>query len=72
MKSIDFSRKCFDMSNMGKIPEGNRGKLEIIAQILMEICLPTGRTCIMSHCNMRFPRRNRIFPPATRMAAKDY
>jgi predicted transcriptional regulator len=42
------------MSNIGKIPEGNRSKLEIIAQILREICLPTGRTCIMSHCNMCF------------------
>ena len=42
------------MLNMRKVPDGNRSKLEIIAQILREVRLPAGKTCIMSHCNMSF------------------
>jgi len=37
-----------------KIPHGNRTNLEIIAQILRELRVPTGKTNIMSHCNMSF------------------
>ena len=54
VKSIAFSWKCYDMLNMRKVPDGNRSKLEIIAQILREVRLPTGKTSIMSHCNMSF------------------
>jgi len=37
-----------------EISHGNRSKLEIIAQILREIRVPTGKTNIMSHCHMSF------------------
>lgn len=30
----------------------NRNKLEIIAEILRKLRMPTGKTNIMSHCNM--------------------
>jgi predicted transcriptional regulator len=37
-----------------KVSDRNRNKFEIIAEILRELCKPTGRTNIMSHCNMSF------------------
>mgnify|MGYP001573474643 CR=1 FL=1 len=42
------------MLRMRKISDGNRSRFEIIAQILTELRLPTGKTNIMSHCNMSF------------------
>jgi predicted transcriptional regulator len=36
-------KKTFDM---------NRNKFEIIAEILRQLRIPTGKTNIMSHCNM--------------------
>lgn len=37
---------------MGKVVDTNRNKLEIIAEILRQIRIPTGKTSIMSRCNM--------------------
>ena len=34
------------------MPDTNRSKLEIIAEILRKLRMPTGKTNIMSHCNM--------------------
>ena len=34
------------------VPERNRSKLEIIAEILRKLRQPAGKTNIMSHCNM--------------------
>jgi len=42
------------MLRMTKISDKNRGRFEIIAQILRELRTPTGKTNIMSHCNMSF------------------
>jgi predicted transcriptional regulator len=40
------------MSSMRKVSDRNRSRFEIIAEILRELRKPTGRTNIMSHCNM--------------------
>jgi predicted transcriptional regulator len=40
------------MSIMRKVSDKNRSKFEIIAEILRKLRKPTGRTNIMSHCNM--------------------
>jgi predicted transcriptional regulator len=40
------------MLRMRKPPEGNRSRLQIIAEILRKLREPTGKTNIMSHCNM--------------------
>jgi predicted transcriptional regulator len=40
------------MLGMGKVFVGNRSRFEIMAQILTKLREPTGRTNIMSHCNM--------------------
>jgi predicted transcriptional regulator len=40
------------MLRMRKVSDRNRSKFEIIAEILSELRKPTGRTNIMSHCNM--------------------
>jgi predicted transcriptional regulator len=40
------------MLRMGKVSDRNRSKFEIIAEILRELRKPTGKTNIMSHCNM--------------------
>jgi predicted transcriptional regulator len=40
------------MLRMSKVSDRNRGKFEIVAEILRELRKPTGRTNIMSHCNM--------------------
>jgi predicted transcriptional regulator len=37
---------------MKKVSDTNRNKLEIIAEILRKIRIPTGKTSIMSRCNM--------------------
>jgi predicted transcriptional regulator len=34
------------------VSDTNRNKLEIIAEILRKLRMPTGKTNIMSHCNM--------------------
>jgi predicted transcriptional regulator len=39
---------------MRKALDGNRSRFEIIAEILRGLRLPTGRTNIMTHCNMSF------------------
>ena len=43
------SHKMFEIS---KVTTRNRGKFEIIAEILRELRMPTGRTNLMCHCNM--------------------
>jgi predicted transcriptional regulator len=40
------------MLRMRKVSDRNRSRFEIIAEILRELRLPTGRTNLMSHCNM--------------------
>jgi len=40
------------MLGMRKISDRNRGRFEIMAEILRKLRVPTGRTNIMSHCNM--------------------
>jgi predicted transcriptional regulator len=40
------------MLKMVKVSDRNRGKFEIIAEILKQLRLPTCKTNIMSHCNM--------------------
>jgi predicted transcriptional regulator len=40
------------MLRMREVSDRNRSKFEIIAEILSELHKPTGRTNIMSHCNM--------------------
>lgn len=37
-----------------KVTDGNRSKFEIVAEILMQLRQPTGKTNLMSHCNMNF------------------
>jgi predicted transcriptional regulator len=37
---------------MIKVPERNRSRLQIIAEILRKLREPTGKTNIMSRCNM--------------------
>jgi predicted transcriptional regulator len=40
------------MLRMKKTSDVNRNKFEIIAEILRQLRVPTGKTNIMSHCNM--------------------
>jgi len=40
------------MLRMREVSDRNRSKFEIIAEILSQLRKPTGRTNIMSHCNM--------------------
>lgn len=40
------------MLRMEEVSDRNRSKFEIIAEILRELRKPTGRTNILSHCNM--------------------
>jgi predicted transcriptional regulator len=42
------------MLRMTEVSDRNRSKFEIVAEILRELHKPTGRTNIMSHCNMSF------------------
>lgn len=39
---------------MRNATNGNRGKFEIVAEILTQLSQPTGKTNLMSHCNMNF------------------
>jgi len=38
--------------NGKKTSDGNRSRLQIIAEILTQVRIPVGKTNIMSHCNM--------------------
>jgi predicted transcriptional regulator len=40
------------MLRMREVSDRNRSRFEIIAEILSKLRKPTGRTNIMSHCNM--------------------
>ena len=40
------------MLNLRKVSDGNRGRLQIIAEILTQLRMPGGKANIMSHCNM--------------------
>lgn len=40
------------MLNARKVSEENRGRLQIIAEILRQLRIPAGKANIMSHCNM--------------------
>lgn len=40
------------MLEVKKVSDRNRSRFEIIAEILRRLRLPTGKTNIMSHCNM--------------------
>jgi len=40
------------MLRIEKAPDGNRSRLQIIAEMLRRLREPTGKTNIMSHCNM--------------------
>jgi predicted transcriptional regulator len=40
------------MLKIRKVLDGNRNRLQIIAEILKKLREPTGKTNIMSHCNM--------------------
>jgi predicted transcriptional regulator len=39
---------------MRNFSDGNRSRFEIVAEILMQLREPTGKTNLMSHCNMNF------------------
>jgi predicted transcriptional regulator len=45
-------KRYHNMLTMRNVPNRNRSKFEIIAEILRELRKPSGRTNIMSHCNM--------------------
>ena len=47
-----FSMRWYSMLRTRKVSDRNRSRLEIIAEILRDLRLPTGKTNIMSHCNM--------------------
>jgi predicted transcriptional regulator len=40
------------MLNVRKASDGNRGRLQIIAEILRQLRIPAGKANIVSHCNM--------------------
>jgi len=40
------------MLNVAKVSDGNRSRLQIIAEILSKLRIPVGKANIMSHCNM--------------------
>ena len=40
------------MLSVTKVSEGNRSRLQIIAEILRQLRMPVGKANIMSHCNM--------------------
>jgi len=40
------------MLNVRKASDGNRSRLQIIAEILRHLRIPLGKANIMSHCNM--------------------
>jgi predicted transcriptional regulator len=47
-----FSEECYNMLDVRKVSDGNRGRLQIIAEILTQLRIPVGKANIMSHCNM--------------------
>lgn len=47
-----FSRRKYSILKMKRVSDTNRNKFEIIAEILRQIRVPTGKTRIMSRCNM--------------------
>jgi len=49
---LALPKRCYCMLGMSKVSDGNRSKIEIIAEILRQLRVPTVRTNIMSHCNM--------------------
>jgi predicted transcriptional regulator len=40
------------MSRVRRVSDTNRGRFDIIAEMLRQLRIPTGRTSIMCHCNM--------------------
>ena len=44
--------RYYSLLRMKEVPNGNRNKFEIIAEILRKLHKPTGKTNLMSHCNM--------------------
>jgi predicted transcriptional regulator len=40
------------MLNVRKVSDGNRSRLQIIAEILRQLRIPVGKANIMFHCNM--------------------
>ena len=40
------------MLNVRKASDGNRGRLQIIAEMLRQLRIPAGKANIMSHCSM--------------------
>jgi len=47
-----FSERCNNLLNGKKTSDGNRSRLQIIAEILTQLRMPGGKANIMSHCNM--------------------
>jgi predicted transcriptional regulator len=47
-----FSERCYSMLNVRKASDGNRGRLQIMAEILRQLRIPAGKANIMSHCSM--------------------
>ena len=47
-----FSEGCYNMLNVKNTSDGNRSRLQIIAEILTQVRIPVGKANIMSHCNM--------------------
>lgn len=45
-------KRCYYMLGINRVLDKNRSKIEIIAEILRQLRVPTVRTNIMSHCNM--------------------
>jgi len=44
--------RYYSLLRMKEISNGNRNKFEIMAEILRKLHKPTGKTNLMSHCNM--------------------
>ena len=47
-----FSEGYYNMFNVKEVSDGNRSRLQIIAEILSQVRIPVGKANIMSHCNM--------------------
>jgi predicted transcriptional regulator len=47
------------MSKIERVPDTNRDKFGIIAEMLRQLRIPTCRTNIMSHCNMNTAQSGR-------------
>lgn len=44
--------RYYSLLRMKEVSNGNRNKFEIMAEILRKLHKPTGKTNLMSHCNM--------------------